>query len=502
MLARTYSAITQGLDPIKIEVEVNGSHGTPNLVLIGLPNKSIDEAKERITAAVVNCGFLIRAKRVVVNLAPADIYKSNNALELSIAVGLLAMYGDIPHPDSDIMFFGELSLTGEVRPIRGALPLVLAARQFGATKVVLPSQNQDEVSVIDQIAIYPVKHLSEVVRLLQTQFNRPPLELKIYQPALYALEQDFAMIRGQLQAKRALEVAAAGGHNILLIGPPGAGKSLLSQAFASILPPLTKAEAIEVTQIHSLKGLTLGRGLIATRPFRAPHHTTSQAGLIGGGIRLQPGEISLCHRGVLFLDELPEFSSYCLEALRQPLEEGVVNISRANGTVQYPARFQLVAAANPCVCGYAGSKKKPCSCTPYQRLNYLKRISGPIMDRIDMHLRVHEVETTDLVSATTNAESSQTIGLRVQVARHRQQDRYQSDIITNSTLKPSQVDRLLPRTPSAQKLLHRAVDYFSLSARSYFKVIKLARSIADLGESDLIDDPHVAEALQYRPREK
>ena len=297
-------------------------------------------------------------------------------------------------------------------------------------------------------------------------------------------------------------MAACGGHNILLIGPPGAGKSLLSQAIASILPPLTQTEAIEVTQIHSLKGLTLGRGLIDTRPFRAPHHTTSQAGLIGGGIRLQPGEISLSHRGVLFLEELPEFSSFCLEALRQPLEDGVVHISRANGTVKYPARFQLIAAANPCVCGYAGSNKKTCSCTPYQRLNYLKRISGPILDRIDMHIRVHEVETTELLAVTTHTESSHTIGLRVQVARQRQRDRYQSDTITNSTLKPSQVDRFLPRTITAQKLLQLAIDRFSLSARSYFKIIKLARSIADMSGSDLIDDPHVAEALQYRPREK
>lgn len=489
MLAHTVSAITQGLEPIKIDVEVHGAIGTPNLLIIGLPNKTIEEARERITAAITNCGLRIQAKRVVVNLAPADVYKDSSALELPMAVGILTMYGELPPIQGETWLFGELSLTGELKPIRGALPLVLAAAEAGVQRVVIPQANASEVAVVSGVNIFPVGHLQDVLQLIKTSFHAPSLPNAAFTPSQYSGHSEFAHIRGQYQAKRALEIAAVGEHAVLLVGPPGAGKSMLCHAFASIMPPLTQAEAVAVTQIYSVKGLTKAEGLITTRPFRNPHHTTSLAGLIGGGTKLLPGEISLASEGVLFLDELPEFSRNCLEALRQPLEDKRVVIARANGSVIYPADFQLLAAANPCACGYFGSRKKACSCSLHQRTTYLKRLSGPILDRIEMHVNVAEVETADLHSNQSLSESSAQIRQRIEAARTFAQER-----ILNET-------SILSMTDAAERLLLTATTKLGLSARSFYKVKQVARSIADLDQNAVITPEHIAEALQFRPQQ-
>lgn len=499
MLSRIYSATIFGLKPIKIEVEVDSMRGLPNLVLIGLPTKEVDESKERITAALINCGVKIKSKRTIVNLAPADLRKTGSNFELAIAIGMLKMYGVVDRFSDDTMFFGELSLNGELKPIRGALPLVLAAKKFGFKKVVLPVGNIKEVEIIHGIEIYPIKHLNDYIFADHETNNLKSLEIKKFQPSLENEYQiDFADIYGQQQAKRALEISAAGRHNVLLNGSPGSGKSMMAQAIVSILPPLSEREAIEITNIYSVCGLN-PKGLVKIRPFRSPHHTTSQVGLIGGGSNLHPGEISLAHRGVLFLDEFPEFSRMSLEALRQPLEDGHVTLSRAAGTVRYPSLFTLVAAANPCPCGNFGSLKKKCTCSPMQIAKYQKKLSGPILDRIDMHIFVREVELNKISRVDNLAETSKEIRQRVCLALERQKHRLkQTPYLSNSELSSQDVKKYLQMTVEAEKLLLEASTKLNLSARSYFKLIKVSQTIADLSGVDKIKKDFVSEALQYR----
>jgi magnesium chelatase family protein len=502
MLAKTFSATLRGMKPIKIEVEIDAVRGAPKLIIIGLPNKAIDEAKERITAALLNCDVRPKSKRTVINLAPANLKKSDNAIEFAIVVALLKLYHKVKIDTDESIFLGELSLDGSLKPITGALPLVIAAKEMGFKAVFLPHANLKEVNIIKDIKIYPVKHLRQFIAFASGEDGKAikSARLRTFASQKQTYPLDFADIRGQQQAKRALEICAAGGHNLIMVGPPGAGKSLLAKTFPSILPPLTEQEAIEVTKIFSIAGLTSRQGLITTRPFRSPHHTISQAGLVGGGSNLKPGEISLAHRGVLFLDEIPEFSRTALEALRQPMEDGVVTIARAVGSARYPASFSLVAAANPCPCGYYGSKQKKCHCTPQAIERYRQRLSGPVLDRIDVKLQVDAVDIKALTTREKNQnETSAQIRQRVIEAKQHQLKRYQqTPYLTNSELLSKDVRRFCQLTNKANQLLTQATQTLALSARGYFKVIKVAQTIADLIGEQNIKAEFISEALQYR----
>lgn len=500
MLARTYSATIHGSETIKVEVEVETIQGIPSLTIIGLASRTLDEAKERITAALMHCGVRIRSRKTIVNLAPAEIKKNSSVLELAMVVALLKNYQEIKADLSESIFLGELSLDGQIKAVKGLLPLVLAAQQWGFKKVFFPQVNQEEVAVIKGIKLYPVKHLRQLLAHFQKK------QLLIAQKAqVFKAESsinypiDFADIHGQLEAKRCLEIAAAGGHNLLMIGPPGAGKSLLAQALISILPPLTQEEALEVTKIYSICGLT-HQGLISQAPFRSPHHSISQAALIGGSHLLKPGEISLAHHGVLFLDEFPEFNRQALESLRQPMQTGMINITRVHAQAAYSAAFTLIAAANPCPCGYYLSEKKACQCHESLRFNYLKRLSGPILDRIEMHLKVKELAAQSFESQNNKgAEKSSKIKERVIKARQKQYQRWKNaNFKINAKISNQQLNRHCQLSTEAKNLLLRAVDKYVISARSYFNLIKVAQTIADLRNSSQIELTDMAEALGYR----
>ncbi|MBI4028754.1 MAG: YifB family Mg chelatase-like AAA ATPase [Candidatus Blackburnbacteria bacterium] len=508
MLAKIFSGTTVGLNGVLVDVEVDiPSQGLPAFTIVGLGDKAVDEAKERVRAAIKNSGADLPPKRITVNLAPADLHKEGPAFDLPMAVGILLASEQLTKVDiSESLFIGELSLDGSLRHTSGVLPTALLAREKSLKSVFLPKSNAQEAAIIRGIKVYPVENLLELFRHLSgTELIESIPATKFSSLAgTGTAEFDFSEVQGQESAKRALEIAAAGGHNVLMKGIPGSGKTMLARAFPGILPELTEEEALEVTKIYSITGnLSEGQSVVRTRPFRSPHHTISRNGLIGGGTKPMPGEISLAHRGALFLDEFAEFPRHVLEALRQPLEDGVVTISRAAGSVSYPAEFALIAAVNPCPCGYYGSDVKQCKCLPGAISRYQKRISGPILDRIDLHIEVPQVKAEKLIAAGTKAESSKIIQKRVQNARNIQLERFKGLKTKNNAEMSTKLAREYCKlTLDEEKLMRQAISSLGLSARSYYKVLKVARTIADLEQEKDIGQKHLSEALQFRPREE
>ncbi len=503
MTTKVFSALMFGLSPIKIEIEVDLNKGKPSCIIIGLPSRAVAEAKERFTSALQNSGIRIRSKKTIINLAPAALKKTDNNFDLAMAVALLEAYGEISVTNQETLWLGELSLTGQIKPIRGLLALVLAARGLGFKRVVFPACQIKEVEYVSDIGLYPIESLSQLIKVSQTngflsEFKPEKFEKKFILNKSYQ-DFDLSQIAGQKRAKRALEIAAAGGHSLLLVGPPGSGKSELAKTLPTILPPLSLAEALETSTLHSLHGV-LNDGLNISIPFRAPHHSVSYAGLVGGGEALRPGEISLSHRGILFLDELLEFNRSTLEALRQPLEDGTITISRLSGQVTYPASFTLVATTNPCPCGFAGTAQGVCTCNPTALEKYKHKLSGPMLDRIDLQIRMEKISTKQLASDYSHLEeSSGTVYERVKRARNIQLKRYKGTKLTlNSQLKSTFIKKYCCINKNITEYFFKAANKFNLSARSYFKILAVARTIADLSGAEEISRGHLAEALSYR----
>ena len=499
MFARTFGATTLGVDGLIIHVEVDSAAGLPGFDIVGLADALVKEAKERVRTAIRNSGIKLRQEKVTINLAPADVRKDSSGLDLPIAVGLLAAYGLVSAATLDkYLFAAELSLEGDCRGIRGILPMAVKAKEEGFTAMFVARDNVNEALLVEGLEIYALDNLAQLVGFLTGQERLVPAKPQAAAEEESVFSDDFADVQGQFQAKRALEIAAAGGHNVLLVGVPGAGKTMLARRMSSILPEMTPEEALEVTKIYSVAGLLKGGGLIKERPFRSPHHTTSMVAMIGGGSVPRPGEVTLAHNGVLFLDELPEFGKKSLEVLREPVEDRKITIARAHGTMTFPANLILIAAANPCPCGYAGSPDRECKCTPYEIKRYTQRISGPLLDRIDIHIQVPQVKYEELSSAK-RAESSAKIRQRVAAARKIQLQRLKKyHIFCNAQMNHAMLQKLCPLEPQAKALLEQAFRQKHLSARSYDRIIKVARTIADLAGAENIAAPHIAEAIQLR----
>ena len=500
MPSTVLSAATLGIDAYPVHVEVDTDRSLPTFTVVGLPDSAVRESKERVLAAIKNAGYQWPRRKVTVNLAPADRKKEGSAFDLPIAVGVLAASRQIkPLGLAEFALLGELSLNGSVRPVHGMLSMATSLHQQGLYGMIVPTQNAREAAIANGPLVYGVSSLSEALAILTGDARQRPYELNVEEVfrsnANYGV--DFADVRGQDHAKRALEVAASGGHNLLMVGPPGSGKTMLARRLPTILPPPTLQEALATTKIHSVAGvLPPGQALVATRPFRAPHHTVSDAGLIGGGAYPRPGEVSLSHHGVLFLDELPEFRRNVVEALRQPLEDHAVTITRAQIAIAYPADFTLVAAMNPCPCGYFSDTRRACTCSPAAIRRYRARISGPLLDRIDIHIEVPTLAYDDLANKQ-NGENSAHILQRVNAARQRQLDRFAGDLFCNAQMSTRHIRRHCSLDDAGQALLEKAMARLGLSARAYDRILKVARTIADLADAP-IQSQHLAEAIQYR----